>query len=424
MAASAELGRKFNELTINNPNHPDSTDVDAASDALIRRTESGGMVIVNQDIYLQNPIGKQMADIVLPAATWGEHDFTRANGERRLRLYSKFTDPPGNAKADWWIISRFAQKMGFSGYDWEDSNQVFEESARFGRNELLNYHPLVWLAKKEGRRAHELLRDLGTTGIQLPIRWFENMPAYEQDYIEYVGSYKTQANGAIIGTKRLHDSMLDLGQPQGPTVHKKWYTHFKTQSGKAVFSKSPWEWFSDFFERITPTGDELWVTNGRVNELWQSMFDDSRKPYIMQRWPSNHVEIHPDDAARYGIESGDEVIIESDDILIQTGGWSLVKGDEFLFAKLDEKGLIKTGKGSCKAVAFVTDAVRPGVLFTDFLWALGWPETEANSLVHRVPDPITNRYRFKLGKGKIRKIGESPWKNSFAKMTFAPRTII
>ncbi len=68
--------------------------------------------------------------------------------------------------------------------------------------------------------------------------------------------------------------------------------------------------------------------------------------------------------------------------------------------------------------------MRPGVLFTNFLWAPGWPETESNSLVHRVPDPITNRYRFKLGKGRVSKIGESPYKNSFKAMSFKSRTII
>ncbi|MCK5718281.1 MAG: molybdopterin-dependent oxidoreductase, partial [Thiomargarita sp.] len=48
------------------------------------------MVVINQDIYLRNPIGAQFSDIVFPAATWGEEDFMRANGERRLRLYQKF----------------------------------------------------------------------------------------------------------------------------------------------------------------------------------------------------------------------------------------------------------------------------------------------------------------------------------------------
>ena len=293
--------------------------------------------------------------------------------------------------------------MGFEGYDWRDSNEVFEEAARSSRGTVLDYFPLVRYAQSQGRRAHDVLRDMGTTGIQTPVR---------------------MVNGELAGTKRLHDSTLELGAPEGPTVHRKWLTHFGTHSGKAVLNKSPWEWFSDFYERITPTGDELWVTNGRINELWQSAYDDSRKPYITQRWPDNYVEIHPDDAAPRGIESGDEVIMESDDILVQTGGFTLVKGDEFLFNKLQENGLIRCGKGSSKAVAMVTDAVRPGLLFTNFLYAPGWPDTESNSLIHRVPDPITNRYRFKLGKARVRKIGESPYKNSFESMTFKSRNIM
>jgi hypothetical protein len=40
-----------------------------------------------------------------------------------------------------------------------------------------------------------------------------------------------------------------------------------------------------------------------------------------------------------------------------------------------------------------------------------------------VPDPVTNRYRFKLGKGRVTKIGESPYKRSFTTMSFAPRHI-
>ncbi len=115
--------------------------------------------------------------------------------------------------------------------------------------------------------------------------------------------------------------------------------------------------------------------------------------------------------------------IESDDILIQTGGFNYVKGDEFLFSKLQEKGLIRTGRGEMSAVAIVTDAVRRGVLFANFLHPR-WPGAASNSLVHRVPDPITNRYRFKLGKGRISKIGESPFKRTFDEMTFKPRTII
>ena len=402
MAASDDLAAKFIELTRENPHQVTSADVDEASDALIRRADSGGMVVVDQDIYLVNPIGKTIADLVLPAATWGEENFSRCNGERRLRLYSKFNDPPGDAMPDWKIIAGFAQRMGFEGYDWRDSNDVFEEAARFSRNGMLNYHPLAVKASQEGKDGHEKLREFGTTGIQTPIR---------------------VVDGELVGAQRLHDSTLKLGPPEGVTVHPKWLTHFHSHSGKAILVKSPWEWFSDFYDRVTPRGDELWITNGRINEIWQSAFDDVRKPYIESRWPEQFVEIHPDDAGKYGVESGDEVRISSDDILVQTGGFHFTRGSDFLFANLEKNGYIRAGNGEMTAVAIVTDAVRPGVVFANFLHPR-WPGGAANSLVHRVPDPITNRYRFKLGKGIVERTGESPFKNSFDKMTFKPRTIM
>ena len=74
-------------------------------------------------------------------------------------------------------------------------------------------------------------------------------------------------------------------------------THFKSHSGKAILNKSPRDMFEDFYERIKPTSDEFWVNNGRLNEIWQSAYDDVRKPYIFQRWPDHFIEIHPEDAA-------------------------------------------------------------------------------------------------------------------------------
>ena len=82
------------------------------------------MVVWNQDIYLVDPIGARYADIVFPASGWGEDTFTRANGERRIRLYPKFYDAPGEAKPDWWIIAELSKKMGFEGFDWKNSNDV------------------------------------------------------------------------------------------------------------------------------------------------------------------------------------------------------------------------------------------------------------------------------------------------------------
>ena len=86
------------------------------------------MVVVNSDIYPVIPMGTEFADIVLPAAQWGEHEGARCNGERRLRYYAKLMDPPGEAKPDWWAVSRFAQKMGYEGFEWETQQRCLRRS--------------------------------------------------------------------------------------------------------------------------------------------------------------------------------------------------------------------------------------------------------------------------------------------------------
>ncbi|HET8577365.1 MAG TPA: molybdopterin-dependent oxidoreductase, partial [Methylomirabilota bacterium] len=143
MMASQDLADAAHRMTRANPHQIGNLDRKAIFEAFRKRLDSGGMVLVDSDIYPVEPVNTQLADIVLPAATWGEVDLTRCNSERRLRLYAKFYDAPGDARPDWWAVQKFAQAMGFSGYDWKDSNDVFEEAARFGRGGVLNYHPLV-----------------------------------------------------------------------------------------------------------------------------------------------------------------------------------------------------------------------------------------------------------------------------------------
>jgi arsenite oxidase large subunit len=63
--------------------------------AVVEAMKNGGMFIVVQEIYLTATAAH--AHLVLPAAQWGEMNLTSINGERRLRLYPKFMDPPGEA---------------------------------------------------------------------------------------------------------------------------------------------------------------------------------------------------------------------------------------------------------------------------------------------------------------------------------------
>jgi len=65
--------------------------------------------LVVQDIFLTETA--QLADVVLPAASFAEKDGTFTNTERRVQLIRTVVSVPGQSKPDWWIISQLACKM-------------------------------------------------------------------------------------------------------------------------------------------------------------------------------------------------------------------------------------------------------------------------------------------------------------------------
>jgi len=408
MAGSSAMQDSFKRQVRLNPHQVKSSHKEDIIETLKKRVDSGGMVVVNQDIYLIDPIGREFADIILPAATWGEDNFTRENGERRLRLYQKFYDAPGEAKPDWKIVSLFARKMGFDGYDWKDSNDVFEEACRFSRGHRSDFNAIKVAARKEGVKAHDFLGRRGTQGYQAPLLWFD---------------------GKIMETPRQHwydrnknpEFAIPETGPEGPTVIKKNIMAFKSQTGKLNLMKTPWNFYwNQYYDYLKPRDGELWVTGGRINEVWQSGFDDTeRRTYIQQRWPMNFIEIHPHDAKSRGIESGDMVTISSDRVAIQKDFNVGVKPDDMFFNGLKKRGHLKFVHGEFSAVAIVTPAIKKGVTFTNFLHK----KQSYNAISPRVPDPMTMNYNYKIAMGKIKKTGESPFKKTFSQMSFIPRDI-
>jgi arsenite oxidase large subunit len=161
------------------------------------------------------------------------------------------------------------------------------------------------------------------------------------------------------------------------------------------------------------------VTNGRFNETWQSGFDDLRKPYMAQRWPDSGIVIHPEDAKVHGIESGDYVEVVNDTVYVQMTQPQGVLDADMNFNNLLREGHIRTTEGRFVAVAIVSDEMRPGVAMANF----NFPSSPANAVVSAVPDPMTNNYRYKLGRGVLKRMGESPYKHSFTQMTLKPRNI-
>jgi len=153
MCGSQGLNDKFEELVTNNPNQVKSSDRKGIVETLKKRMDSGGTVVLNQDIYLRDPIGAKFADIVLPATTWGEEDFVRVNGERHIRLYSKFYDAPGDSKPDWWIFAELSKRL-------HDTTVTQEQMVAEGRTQSAN------MVNKKGTHFNS---QTGKVNIQKPL---------------------------------------------------------------------------------------------------------------------------------------------------------------------------------------------------------------------------------------------------------------
>ena len=355
---------------------PQTIDTDEIIANFIDRIDNEGMLLFAQDIFPN--LTTRHADLVLPAAGWGEMPGTRWNGERRLRLSDRFMDPPGEARPDWWIIAEVAKKMGFSGYDWQDENEIFVATTGLPadydvtalREELqdesanhTSHQAVVIAAQIQGKTAYDIMRELGTDGVQLPAR--------------------LDADGNVIGTPRIHGN-----------------GEFDSQSGKAMFLKVGWDTAEAIWDHLKPDTEngEFWLSNGRIEEIWQTMYTDLRKPEVVGRWPSNIVEIHPDDAEPLGIVSGDLVSLNSDRIARQTA----------------DDGY---DTGSLTAAAYVSDIVPRGVLWTNFAYPDQWCNNVAPRFMHPV-NPVTP---FKLARATLTRLGST---DLAERISFLPRNIV
>lgn len=100
------------------------------SDADIQHTKEalGNLeMLIVQDLFLTDTA--QCADVVLPAAGWGEQEGTFTNGERRVQCLHKAQEPPEGAMLDWKIMEEIAVRMGVprEKFHYESSEEIFDE---------------------------------------------------------------------------------------------------------------------------------------------------------------------------------------------------------------------------------------------------------------------------------------------------------
>lgn len=86
-----------------------------------------GLFVVAQDAYFTDTC--KYANLVLPAAQWGEKEGTMTNSERMVTHLKKAFAPPKEAKTDWEIFASLAQELGYKGFEYKNPKEIFAEFA-------------------------------------------------------------------------------------------------------------------------------------------------------------------------------------------------------------------------------------------------------------------------------------------------------
>jgi len=84
-------------------------------------------LMIVQDLFLTETA--QLADVVLPVASFAEKDGTFSNTERRVQRVRKAVEAPGESKTDWEVICGIANKFGYP-MNYASAKEIFEEVAK------------------------------------------------------------------------------------------------------------------------------------------------------------------------------------------------------------------------------------------------------------------------------------------------------
>ncbi|MQA23073.1 nitrate reductase [Rugamonas rivuli] len=235
----------------------------------VRRALEKCELVVATDI-MQNTDTNAYADVLLPALGWGEKDGTVTNSERRISRQRAFLPAPGEALPDWKILSLFAQRMGYGGFDFCGAHGVFDEHARLSgfRNavgDVPRAFDMSGLAGLNQREYDEL------EPTQWPVR--------------------RTASGELQTEARLFKDNV--------------YAH---ADGKARFiataTRAPANAVSEDFP--------LTLNTGRVRDQWHTMTRTGKSATLADHIAESFVDIHPQDALLHGVREGELARVSSE----------------------------------------------------------------------------------------------------------------
>ena len=219
------------------------------ADHVLRALECCPFVVVSECV--QTTDTSVSADVLLPAASWGEKEGTVTNSARVISRQRAFLRPPGDARPDWWIVTQVAKAMGYGqSFGYDSPAQIFREHAALSGFE------------NDGRRMFDIsglaaLSD-GQYQAMEPVAW-------------------PVTPGRSEGTQRLFTN-----------------GRYPTDDGRARFV--PIE--PQLPARDTEPSRPLVLNTGRVRDQWHTMTRTGASPRLSGHTPESFVAVHPDDAER------------------------------------------------------------------------------------------------------------------------------
>ncbi len=244
------------------------------------------LFVVCQDIFEKETAA--IADVVLPAAQWGEKTGCFTNVDRTVHLSHKAVNPPGEAISDFEVFVDYAKRMDFRDKDgepllpWSNENEAFEAWKKMSAGRPCDYTGMTY----------EKLT--GGSGIQWPCNE-ENPEGTERLFTD--GVFYTD-----IGYCESYGHDLEAGAP----LTKREYEALNPR-GRAILKAA------NYLAVIEGPDDEypLQLSTGRLVYHFHTRTKTGRSKELEDAAPEPRVEISEEDAAALGIEEGEQVTIRS-----------------------------------------------------------------------------------------------------------------
>ncbi|WP_433313131.1 molybdopterin oxidoreductase family protein [Micromonospora chersina] len=318
------------------------------------------LFVVVQDLFLTETA--ELADVVLPAATWGEKTGTFTSVDRTVHISDKAVEPPGEARPDLDIFLDYARRMDFRDSDgnplitWTGPEEVFEAWKECSRGRPCDYTAITY----------DRLR---TGGVQWPCT-DEHPDGTERLYTD--GVFNTDPDYC---ESYGHD--LATGAELLPGEYRA-----KQPGGRAFLHAAPYQPSPE-----VPSGDfPLLLTTGRTVYQFHTRTKTGRATQLVHAAPESWVELNPADAGPLGVGEGDLVRIES------------------------PRGVVRARARIC--------GVRPGVVFLPFHYGYwdaadgaapgeGRHDRAANELTITAWDPVSKQPIFKVAAVRVVKEADS-----------------